>query len=129
MPLRALRSRLAAIWTDFNWRLLSKNSGLTRIVGDIGSHWIDLAQYVTGLKITEVRLSSIAFTPKGFLRIKMAIKNVLLSIQRIWLPFFSALKMERGQLFVSSMQAGRKNKTFLTVAGKKCALPGQRRLQ
>lgn len=40
--------------TDYNWRLESAESGTTRAVSDIGSHWMDLVQHVTGLEITEV---------------------------------------------------------------------------
>ena len=40
--------------TDFNWRLLSKNSGKTMVIADIGSHWVNLVEFITGLKITEV---------------------------------------------------------------------------
>ncbi|HSD63508.1 MAG TPA: Gfo/Idh/MocA family oxidoreductase, partial [Ignavibacteriaceae bacterium] len=40
--------------TDYNWRLESKISGSSRAVADIGSHWCDLIQFVTGLKIVQV---------------------------------------------------------------------------
>ena len=40
--------------TDYSWRLESSVSGDTRCVADIGSHWMDLAEFVTGLKITQV---------------------------------------------------------------------------
>jgi predicted dehydrogenase len=40
--------------TDYSWRMESKLSGKTRAVADIGTHWMDLAQYVTGLKIEKV---------------------------------------------------------------------------
>ena len=40
--------------TDYSWRLNSKESGSTRAVSDIGSHWMDLAEYVTGAKIVAV---------------------------------------------------------------------------
>lgn len=40
--------------TDYNWRLIASQSGKTRAVSDIGSHWLDLVQYVSGLKIVEV---------------------------------------------------------------------------
>ena len=40
--------------TDYNWRIDPETGGATRAIGDIGSHWCDLAQTVTGLKITEV---------------------------------------------------------------------------
>ncbi|MDF2941158.1 MAG: dehydrogenase [Herbinix sp.] len=40
--------------TDYSWRLNSSESGKTRAVADIGSHWMDLAEYVTGQKIVAV---------------------------------------------------------------------------
>lgn len=40
--------------TDYSWRLNSTESGSTRVIADIGSHWMDLAEFVSGLKITEV---------------------------------------------------------------------------
>src|SRR5205085_2761150 len=39
--------------TDYNWRL-EKESGEARAVADIGSHWCDLAGYITGARISEV---------------------------------------------------------------------------
>ncbi|TVY08336.1 Gfo/Idh/MocA family protein [Paenibacillus cremeus] len=40
--------------TDYNWRLAPETGGKSRAVADIGSHWCDTVQYVTGKKITEV---------------------------------------------------------------------------
>lgn len=40
--------------TDFNWRCLSEIGGVSRAVADIGSHWIDLAQFITGQRIVRV---------------------------------------------------------------------------
>ncbi|MCF0145017.1 MAG: Gfo/Idh/MocA family oxidoreductase, partial [Eubacterium sp.] len=40
--------------TDYSWRLVSAESGSTRAVADIGSHWMDLAEFVSGQKITAV---------------------------------------------------------------------------
>jgi predicted dehydrogenase len=40
--------------TDYNWRLESRISGVSRAVADIGSHWCDLVQFVTGSKIQRV---------------------------------------------------------------------------
>ena len=34
--------------TDWNWRLEPDKAGELRAVGDIGSHWLDLTQFVTG---------------------------------------------------------------------------------
>jgi len=39
---------------DWNWRLQSERSGASRAIGDIGSHWMDLLQHVTGARIARV---------------------------------------------------------------------------
>ena len=39
---------------DWNWRLEPEKGGDLRAVGDIGSHWMDLTQFVTGQRIVEV---------------------------------------------------------------------------
>ncbi len=38
--------------TDYNWRVERDQNGALRCMGDIGSHWMDMIQHVTGLKIT-----------------------------------------------------------------------------
>jgi predicted dehydrogenase len=40
--------------TDFSWRLEPEKGGLSSAIGDIGSHWCDLVQHVTGQRIVEV---------------------------------------------------------------------------
>lgn len=40
--------------TDYSWRLEPEISGVSRAFADIGSHWIDLVEFVTGLRVTEV---------------------------------------------------------------------------
>jgi predicted dehydrogenase len=40
------------LWpTDFNWRLDPAEAGPAAMIADAGSHWFDLVQYVTGLRI------------------------------------------------------------------------------
>jgi predicted dehydrogenase len=39
---------------DWNWRLEPERAGAARALGDIGSHWIDLIQHVTGRRIARV---------------------------------------------------------------------------
>ena len=38
--------------TDWNWRLDAESNGKLRVMGDIGSHWMDMIQHLTGLSIT-----------------------------------------------------------------------------
>src|SRR5438445_3066790 len=40
--------------TDWNWRLVPEFSGEPRAVADVGSHWCDCIQFITGLKIAKV---------------------------------------------------------------------------
>src|SRR5689334_1145842 len=40
--------------TDWNWRIDTGENGKLRAMGDIGSHWMDMVQYLTGLPITAV---------------------------------------------------------------------------
>ncbi len=38
--------------TDWNWRVVSKEAGALRAMGDIGSHWCDTMEHITGLRIS-----------------------------------------------------------------------------
>ena len=40
--------------TDYNWRLEPELRGESRAIADVGSHWLDLVEYVTQKKIAEV---------------------------------------------------------------------------
>jgi predicted dehydrogenase len=40
--------------TDWNWRLVAEKGGALRAVADIGSHWFDNVEFVTGARIVEV---------------------------------------------------------------------------
>lgn len=50
--------------TDFNWRCVSEIGGVSRAVADIGSHWFDTVQYITGHKITSVYAKFITIFPQ-----------------------------------------------------------------
>jgi predicted dehydrogenase len=49
--------------TDWNWRLEPGLGGSLRAVGDIGSHWIDLVSFTTGLRVSEVMADLATFIP------------------------------------------------------------------
>src|SRR5260370_29738019 len=40
--------------TDFNWRVLAEEGGALRAIADIGTHWLDLVQFITGRAVVEV---------------------------------------------------------------------------
>lgn len=49
--------------TDWNWRVENARGGDLRVVGDVGSHWFDLASFVTGQRIVEVMSDLTTFVP------------------------------------------------------------------
>ncbi|MCX7015159.1 MAG: Gfo/Idh/MocA family oxidoreductase [Candidatus Sumerlaeota bacterium] len=40
--------------TDYNWRVLAEEGGELRAVSDIGTHWLDLVTFITGLEVEAV---------------------------------------------------------------------------
>jgi predicted dehydrogenase len=50
--------------TDWNWRLEAEQGGALRSVGDIGTHWLDLVQFVTGQRVTAVLAELATFVPE-----------------------------------------------------------------
>ncbi len=50
--------------TDYNWRIDPEYTGTSRCVGDIGSHWLDLAQTMLGSRITQVCADTVIALPK-----------------------------------------------------------------
>ena len=49
--------------TDWNWRLDPAAGGALRAVGDIGSHWLDLVQFITGRHVEAVLADLTTFIP------------------------------------------------------------------
>lgn len=49
--------------TDYNWRLEPDICGISCAIADIGSHWMDAVQHVTGAKIVEVMADLNTFIP------------------------------------------------------------------
>ena len=49
--------------TDWNWRLDPAAGGALRAVGDIGSHWLDLVQFITGQHVEAVLADLTTFIP------------------------------------------------------------------
>ncbi len=49
--------------TDWNWRIDSKENGPSRALADIGSHWCDMAEHITGQRITRLCADLQTFHP------------------------------------------------------------------
>ena len=121
--------------TDYNWRLESKVSGASRAIADIGSHWFDLVQFVTGRKIVGVyaHLFRVHETRK---KPKQAVETYKGKEQGAPQEYdearidtedggFVLLELEgglRGSLTVSQVSVGRKNRQWIEVDGSKSAV-------
>ena len=52
-----------ALLVGEGWRLLPESSGPTYVTADLGAHWFDLAEHVTGSRISEVLADFRTFVP------------------------------------------------------------------
>ena len=111
--------------TDWNWRALSASNGALRAMGDIGSHWIDLLQHVTGDVVTSVhaQLERVHDTrirpPEGgretFASGGGAGEPVAVDTEDMALVLFRTASGIRGSVTISQVSAGWKNRLVLEV--------------
>lgn len=120
--------------TDYSWRLEPEFTGASRAFADIGSHWIDLVEYITGLRAVEVladfaifhktrkkptkeiaTYSGMALRPKDYEEVPITTEDYATVL----------FHMENGACVscnISQVFAGRKNQMIVSVAGSRCAL-------
>lgn len=90
---------------DYNWRSDVSINGSSRAVADIGSHWIDTVQHITGDQITSVFADLSTVHPERYDGSKM-IPITTEDAGLILLRFASGLK---ASFVISQVTAGRKN--------------------
>ncbi|MCX8211742.1 MAG: Gfo/Idh/MocA family oxidoreductase [Lewinella sp.] len=119
--------------TDYNWRVLADQGGALRAVSDIGTHWLDLLHFTTGLEVEAVLadLTTVHTTrrrPKGevssFSNEKLRdedLESIPVTTDdhaSILLKFKGGA---RGQLFVTQVSAGHKNRLTYDIATEDAA--------
>jgi len=120
--------------TDFNWRVSSSAGGALRAVADIGTHWLDLIQFVTNEKVVSVcsdlqtvfpqrsRPLGGAQTFSGGVAQDRSIETIDVDTEdcgSVLLRFASGAK---GVLWVSQVTAGRKNCLQFELSASKQAV-------
>jgi len=119
--------------TDWNWRLVSEEAGPLRAVADIGSHWLDLARFITGKRVVEVMADLHTFVPirkhpAGPVETFAATTGDEELIEEEMLSDDGAgilLRFEdgaRGTLSITQTAAGRKNSVSIEVDASESAL-------
>jgi predicted dehydrogenase len=117
--------------TDWNWRLESELGGSLRAVGDIGSHWLDLTSFITGLKVKRVFADFQTFLPirrKPLKPIDTFAGKTLspedYQEKQVDTEDYATILLQyeggaRGVVTVSQVSAGRKNQLFYEISGGK----------
>ena len=117
--------------TDYNWRLEAEAGGPSRALADIGSHWMDLVQFVTGRRIERVfadlfTLHETRQKPQGsadtFRQGAGETEPVRIGTEdggNVLLQFEGGA---RGVVTVSQVSAGRKNHEWFEIDGGQRAL-------
>lgn len=120
--------------TDWNWRLEPQLGGSLRAVSDIGSHWLDLLTFISGLKIKEVYADFKTFHPirkKPKKSIETFTGKLLTADDYVDQPIqtedYATVLLHyengvNGVITVSQVSAGRKNRLFYEINGSKASL-------
>ena len=117
--------------TDYNWRLEPELSGKSKAVADIGSHLMDLLEYISGVKIVEVMADFKTIHPirkkplkpvetfTGKLLKPEDYADVPISTEDYATVMLRFDNGKKGVITVSQVDAGRKNRLSLEISGSK----------
>jgi predicted dehydrogenase len=117
--------------TDYNWRIEKGPNGALRAVGDIGSHWMDMIQHLTGLKITAM-CAELATFHKTRRKPKHSVETftgktlraedydeIPVETEDFGMVLLHLGDRARGSYTVSQMSAGNKNRFAFEIYGTK----------
>ena len=107
-----LQDWLAAPESD-NWRVDSTAGGASRAFADIGTHWCDLVEFVSGDRITSlIANTSIVYQDRGGKKVQTEdVANIL----------FETANGASGSMTVSQVSFGSKNKLQIEMDGSKAS--------
>ncbi|HWO28864.1 MAG TPA: Gfo/Idh/MocA family oxidoreductase [Candidatus Acidoferrum sp.] len=120
--------------TDWNWRVDAKAGGPSRCMADIGSHWFDMAEHVTGLRVTSLcadlhTFHSVRKQPKHSVE---TFSNKLsgqedyvataVDTEDFGAVIFRLGEQARGSVAASQVSAGRKNRLSIEICGSRSSV-------
>jgi len=120
--------------TDWNWRVDVKTGGPSRCMADIGSHWFDLAEHVTGLQVSSLCADLQTFHPtrKQPKHSVETFANKLLGpedyietaveTEDFGAVIFRMGGQARGSVAASQVSAGRKNRLSIEICGSRSSV-------
>jgi predicted dehydrogenase len=120
--------------TDWNWRLDPNQGGDLRVVADIGTHWMDMVTWLTGLEVTAVMADLATFLPvrqkplrevetfAGKLTASVETEEVHVTTEDAACILLAFSNGARGTLVLSQVSAGRKNYFWWEIDGARTSL-------
>ena len=117
-PLRLLHGSYLQDWLlrpdDDNWRVDERLGGRSRAFADIGSHWCDLAEFVSGQRIARLSARLLTAIPER--------QGRPATTEDAALVLFETDAAAIGSVVISQISAGRKNRLWLELDGAEEAL-------
>jgi predicted dehydrogenase len=115
---------------DGNWRVDESLGGASRAFADIGSHWCDLAEFVTGQRLTRLSARTLTAVPE---RLSGSGRHAFtggdgtgelrpVSTEDAAIVQFETDAGALGSVVVSQVSAGRKNRLWIEIDGSEGAL-------
>jgi predicted dehydrogenase len=133
-PIRLLHGSYLQDWLlhpeDDNWRVDDQLGGASRAFADIGSHWCDLAEFVSGHRIARLSARTLTALPERFAtEAHQAFQSANghgppkpVSTEDAALIQFETDRGAVGSAVISQISAGRKNRLLLELDGAEEAL-------
>jgi len=108
---------------DYNWRVEAELGGASRAFADIGSHWCDLVEFVSGQRLTAlVAQTTIAHPGRrrssrpSFERGDLGGEVEAVSTEDVAVVLFETDAGASGSVVVSQVSAGRKNRLWFEIS-------------
>ncbi len=119
--------------TDYSWRLEPDKGGASSALGDIGSHWCDLAQHMSGLRITHVLGDITTVIPKrkkplgsreafAAADANQKVETVDIKVEDLASVLLRFDNGAKGSFSVGQVCAGHKNDLEIEICGSKASL-------
>jgi predicted dehydrogenase len=120
--------------TDWNWRIDATAGGPSRTMADIGSHWFDMAEHVSGQRVRSLCADLQTFYPTrkrprvktetfgGKFLAEADFEAVSVQTEDFGTVLFRMGDMTRGSMTASQVSAGRKNRLSIEIYGTKSSV-------
>jgi predicted dehydrogenase len=120
--------------TDWNWRVETKAGGPSRCMADIGTHFFDMAEHVTGLRVTSLCADLQTFHPtrkqprhsvETFANKLLGPEDYIetpIDTEDFGAVIFRMGTRTRGSMTASQVSAGRKNRFSIEIYGTKSSV-------